>query len=118
MPLYPYLCNFCGSKYDIDKPIKDASRREMCHDCKSVLTRVYTVPAITNTRDSFGIGRKFIDTDKDGNKREITNFKEWEKAGYRDPMKADIPQKIKDGAKKRIDEIKFETGKRRTYGRA
>lgn len=39
-------------------------------------------PSITGTRDGFGIGKNFID---ERTNKEITTWREWEKAGYREP---------------------------------
>lgn len=73
--------------------MSQSGRIEKCISCGDVLERVYTVPLITGTRDSFGIGRKFKD-ERTG--KEITTWKEWEKAGYSDPLKDGIKDKRGD----------------------
>ena len=59
-------------------------------------------PGITGTRDSFGIGRNFIHQGK-----EITNYKEWEKAGYGN-VKNDtsVPHDVKEKIKEKIKKCK------------
>lgn len=83
-PVYPYECE-CGKEYDILKTADKSSQAEHCN-CGKLLRRLYTPPGITGTRDSFGIGRNFIHKGEDGKFREITNWKQWHKDGYRDPM--------------------------------
>jgi hypothetical protein len=39
-------------------------------------------PSVTGTRDGFGIGQNFID---EKTHREITTWREWEKAGFKEP---------------------------------
>ena len=53
--LYEYECPSCSKKgrncrFDISKPLKDASKPEYCGFCDGVLRRVFTVP---NTPASF-----------------------------------------------------------------
>ncbi len=39
--------------------------------------------SVLGTRDGFGVGKAFY---SEHAKKEITTWKEWEKAGYRDPL--------------------------------
>ena len=57
---------------------------------------------ITGTRDGFGVGREFYDHK---NKKYINNWKDWEKAGFKNPLESnklssDMKQKIKEKVKK------------------
>jgi len=66
-------------------------------------------PGVTGTRDSFGIGRNFLHRG-----REITNYKEWERAGYRDPkddptITSDVKEMMKEKIEKRKVEGTYET---------
>jgi hypothetical protein len=64
------------------------------------------MPALNNTRDSFGIGKDFYDV-KTG--KYIDNFKSWEKAGFKEPgaVEGKNSRQIKD----QVKEIK----KRKTF---
>lgn len=42
MAKYQYQCSNCKEEYVIDKPMKEATREEICPQCNSVLKRVYT----------------------------------------------------------------------------
>lgn len=74
------------------------------------ILRTRQAPGVIGTRDSFGIGRNFYHLGK-----EITTYKEWEKAGYTD-LKDDpsIPPDVKKEAldqtklKKKIRGSKYE----------
>ena len=60
-------------------------------------------PGVTGTRDSFGIGRNFMHENEDGTQKEITTWREWEKAGYKDALschKGDVKEKIKEKQRK------------------
>ena len=55
----------------------------------------HQAPGITGTRDGFGVMKSFYD---EKTHKEITNFKEWEKAGYKPAVDS-----IKDtGMKNRV----------------
>jgi len=60
--------------------ISERDDLQMC-DCGKSALRLISIPNITGTRDSFGIGKNFYD-----NGKEITTYKQWEKAGYTDPL--------------------------------
>ena len=71
-------------------------------------------PGITGTRDSFGIKNAFIDR-KTG--KEITTWKEWERAGYTNPKDdPNIPHDVKEGIKRKVDKIGFDKGRRKSIG--
>lgn len=85
--------------YEISKPVSKCGKTEQCSSCGDKLVKVFSVPHLTGTRDSFGIGRNFYHQG-----REITNWKEWEKEGYRNPLesssiKPEHKKWIKDKAK-------------------
>ena len=58
-------------------------------------------PGITGTRDSFGIGQNFID---EKTHKEITTWKEWERAGYRSPEIKN--HKVKELVKEKMNQLK------------
>lgn len=65
-------------------------------------------PGIMGTRDSFGVGRKFYHNDN-GVKKEITTWKEWEKAGYKDPLESTtLSEEVKSGIKEKKEKIRYE----------
>ena len=69
-------------------------------------------PSVTGTRDSFGIGRQFIDK-KSG--KVIDNFKSWEKAGYRDPMDTPEFKDIRNEIKRKKEKIRKYDTKKKTH---
>jgi len=86
----------------------------ICPNCSGDL-KGEGMPSITGTRDSFGIGKAFIHENEDGSKKEITTWKEWEKAGYKDAVtfhKGAMKEKIKESKEKR----KCKAGKKLTIG--
>lgn len=102
-----YKCPICGFMPDEPKSM-------ICDRCGGEL-RGEGFPAVTNTRDSFGIGRNFIHENEDGTHKEITTFKEWEKAGYKDALschKGAVKEKIKE----KMDKIRRKEGKKITIG--
>lgn len=64
------------------------------------------MPSITNTMDSFGIGRAFYDV-KTG--KYIDNFKKWERAGFKEP--GAVGGRNSDQIKHQVKEMK----KNKTY---
>lgn len=109
--LYPYYCQKCDEQRIVCKPLKQCSKVEQCIVCKTLMRRVYTAPALTNTRDGFQRENKkpFI---HEG--REITTWKEWEKAGYRNPLEVTKDSNIRAGTKEKIEKIRIEEGKKVT----
>ena len=82
MPRYDVECQECfrvDEKVvrfaDFDNPIKCT--------CGGLMKKLIGIPAVINTRDSFGIGKEFLDK---GTGKVIDNWGKWEKAGFRDPM--------------------------------
>ena len=67
-------------------------------------------PSVTGTRDGFGIGRKFYHNDGQGVK-EITTWREWEKAGYKDAISATNNKNIAKMAKDKMKRIKAKGGR-------
>jgi len=105
--LNTHICISCGF---IPKAGYD---RNFCPICNGELHGMS--PAITGTRDSFGVGKNFIHENEDGTLKEITNWKEWEKAGYRDALschKGDVKEKIKE----KMSKIRHEKKQRITVG--
>lgn len=69
-------------------------------------------PGITNVRRNFGINKAFYIS----NGKEITTWKQWEKAGYSNPLdssrlSSDIKQKIKQ----KINKINIKKGKKKSF---
>jgi hypothetical protein len=69
--------------------------------------------SVTGTRDSFGVGSEFYDK-KTG--KVIDNWKTWNEAGYRDPVKdgmLDDQPDVKAGVKRKIEKCeKYDTKKK------
>ena len=82
MPRYDYLCAECGSVEEVVKPMSRCGEEEYCDYCGSLMHKEISIPAVHGTRDSFGIGKEFVD-DKTG--QVIDTWKKWEKAGFSDP---------------------------------
>jgi len=79
MPLYEFKCTVCGIHEDEYRAFKQSDTIKVCV-CGAVMDRVIGTPMILGTRDSFGVKKSFID-DQTG--KEITTWKEWERAGYK-----------------------------------
>lgn len=45
LPTYEYLCDKHGT-FDVDKPVEDCSREELCPTCQSKASRVYSPGAM------------------------------------------------------------------------
>lgn len=97
-----YVCQSCG--FSPDEPKSMA-----CPKCGGDL-KGEGMPGVTGTRDGFGIGRNFIHSDEKGT-REITTWREWEKAGYKDAISATRNKDIAKRAKDKMKRIKREGGK-------
>ena len=80
MPIYPFICPVCGEDKEVFYHISEYNGKQECDNCGGDMKRKITVPAIHGTRDSFGIGKSFVDPESG---KEITTWKEWEKAGYK-----------------------------------
>jgi len=95
---------------------------EECDECGTLMERIYEnqCPALIGTRDGFGVGMEFYDHKT---KKYITNYTDWEKAGYLDAMEhttGDEKEQLKEhkarqkkkGKQKQIDmdKYKFLTG--------
>ena len=87
-----YRCLSCG------KDAPDGHPTMICPYCKGYL-KGEGFPGVTGTRDSFGIGQNFID---ERTNKEITTWREWEKAGYREanPKNPRVREAFKDKKKK------------------
>jgi len=109
MPNYSYECK-CGACKDVIKPMSQCGTKEVC-ECGLEMKKIITVPAITGTMDSFGIGKSFKD-DKTG--KVIDNWKSWEKAGYSDiEGSSTMPSSVRAGAKRKLEKIqKYDTKKK------
>jgi hypothetical protein len=60
--------------------MSDSDSNETCDNCGEEMEKEPSPVNIIGTRDGFGIGMEFYDT-KAG--KVIDNYKDWEKAGYR-----------------------------------
>lgn len=83
-----------------------------CHKCGGRL-RTKDLPTITGTRDGFGIKNEFYDNKT---KKYITNRKEWEKAGFRDPLEVTTTHNVREGIKRKLDKIKHDKGRKKIHG--
>ena len=110
MPAYPYLCKKCGEQ-SVLKSMKRSSNIEYCQFCNDPMERIFTVPLITGTRDSFGIGKEWV---KDG--QVIDNWKSWERAGYIDPKDSpNLTADQKAQIKRKVEKIrKYDTHRKTT----
>ena len=96
-----YYCTMCNWKASKNY------NRMLCIHCNGDMKG--SGPTVIGTETSFGIGRKFID-DETG--KEIKTYKEWEKAGYRNPVETHKGN-VQQGIKRKIDKCKnFDTKKR------
>ena len=66
------------------------------------ILRTGQAPGVIGTRDSFGIGKAFID-ERSG--KVIDNYRSWEKAGYREISEIKS-EKVKTLAKEKVQRIK------------
>jgi len=39
MPIYEYICQDCGARFDVIRPIKDADAPINCQECASITTK-------------------------------------------------------------------------------
>ena len=78
---------------------------EYCSVCSSQMAKMLNCVAISGTRDTFGIGKEFVD-ERTG--KEVDTWKKWEKAGYRDAKEfhANSHPKIKEGIKQKIKRVR------------
>jgi len=112
-PIYPYRCDVCDIETDVVKPMAQSSSREVC-ECGETMRRIYTMPSVTGTADTFGIGKAFRD-EKTG--QEINNWKSWEKAGYCDPRDVTNNSRVKSEINRKIEKItKYDAKKRFSVG--
>lgn len=109
---YDYVCENCETIHEVIKPMRLSDCAENCTRCKGRMVKKITAPSIINTRDSFGIGRNFID---ERTNKEITTWKEWEKAGYREPKSYHRDSNVVSGIKRKENKInKYDNKKRFT----
>jgi hypothetical protein len=59
-------------------------------------------PSISGTRDQFGIGNEFID---ERTNRTIDNWKDWERAGYKDPLEVTKNHRVREMIKDKKKEL-------------
>ena len=97
-----YKCLKCG--VEVEEP-----KNMLCPLCGGDL-RGEGMPGVTGTRDGFGIGKKFYHNDGKETK-EITNWKDWEKAGYKDAISATNNKDIAKMAKNKMKKIKQSGGR-------
>jgi len=105
MPRYLYHCDECDDNIAIMKPMLNSQRSEKCPKCGVVMWKDVSKVAITGTRDSFGIGKEFVD-EKSG--QIVDNWRTHEKLGYCDALEhhAHAPNKVKEGIKSKIERVK------------
>ena len=67
-----------------------------------------------STRDTFGIGKAFYDAKTH---KEITTWKEWEKAGYSNPSQDHLlPHDAKEAIKRKVEKIKkYDNGAKKHF---
>jgi len=84
-----------------------SARVEKCPVCTKQMDRQITSIAISGTRDTFGIGKEFVDN-KTG--KTIDNWRTWEKAGYRDAVEfhKNGDPSVKEGIKRKMKKIRRE----------
>ena len=99
MPNYRYDCKRCGEQ-DVFKSMAKSGDPEKCEFCGKKMQRMFTVPSLKGTRDSFGIKNAFIDPESG---KEITTWPEWEKAGYKQ-LKDTTPTKRRRKCNEKIKE--------------
>ena len=75
-----------------------------CPNCKSskVIKLIGTLVPM-GTRDGFGIKNAFVD---DVSHKTIDNWKDWERAGYRDPVLVTHNNTVKEKIKEKIEIVK------------
>lgn len=103
-----YRCQACGFE------VPEGYRTMICPICEGDL-RGEGFPAFTGTRDQFGIGKNFIHENDDGSKKEITTWREWEKAGYKNAMSCHRGT-VKEKIKEKMDKIRRKSGQKITIG--
>ena len=59
---------------------------------------------VLGTRDGFGVAKAFYSNSA---KKEITTWKEWEKAGYKDPLHEPMPHTLREKVKEKMAKEKF-----------
>lgn len=112
-PRYLYRCEACDMEVEVIKPMAESSRQEDCV-CGENMRRIFVMPNVIGTRDTFGIGKAFRD-EKTG--QEIDTWQKWEKAGYRDPMDTVKDSNVRAGIKRKVDKINnFDTKKKFSVG--
>ena len=100
--LFKYRCIECG--WTAEKGYEFM----VCRRCQNDM-RPINVPSVVGTRDNFGVNKSFID---ENTGKEITNWKEWERAGYRDADNFVKNPKIKAGIKRKKDKMKHDNKQR------
>ena len=74
------------------------------------MRRIIYPVSISGTRDSFGIGKEFIDPESG---KTIDNWSAWEKAGYK-PAKSTLKGSAKGAFMRKKDKMKFDSKQRVT----
>ena len=98
-----YGCITCG--FEPDEP-----KNMLCPSCGGDL-RGRGFPSVTGTRDQFGIGKKFYHTNEDGTKKEITTWREWDKAGYKNALDVTKNHNVREMVKEKMNKIKHNGGR-------
>lgn len=105
MPIYEFECPTCGEEKDVMRTMAESNNPENCSVCGTTMTRLISCPNISGTRDGFGIKKSFIHDNPDGTKKEIDNWRSWEKSGYRPALecikKPRMKEMVKEGIAKR-----------------
>lgn len=91
-----YHCVNCGKKPP------ENFRRMVCKKCGGDI-RPSSLPKFNGTRDSFGIGKSFIDKNTG---IEVDNFSTWERLGYRPALDVIKNHKVREQVKDKIKSMK------------
>ena len=111
---YPYLKEWGVRLFEINYSCIDCDwnapkeyNSMICKRCGGDLKSDRNV-MVLNSRDAFWRDnpKPFYHTDDNGRTREITNFKSWEKAGYRDAISCTKDSNVRRGIKRKVEKIK------------
>jgi len=106
-PIYEYSCIKCDISQDVSKPMAQSEKIEKCPVCSAKMRKIISSVAISGTRDTFGIGKEFVD-EKTGVL--VDNWRTHEKLGYVDAKEyhSNSHNKIKEGITRKVKKIRRE----------
>lgn len=101
----------CEIEKETYKSVKDHLKPKFC--CGKEMIKIFpTKVNVIGTRDNFGIGKGFYD---ENTGKFIDNWKDWEKAGYKDAVSFHKNSRVKAGIKRKKEKIeKYDSGKRKS----